>query len=317
MESWAKDISNAYLEALISEKVCIRAGPEFESDLVGHLLIIYKALYGLKLSGKAFGQMLKKYLLELGFVLNLAEALIYMRICPTTDRYKYIAMYIDDLAIIMKDSQVFIDQLELAPYSFKLKGSGPLNFHLGCEFNCDSTGTLYMDPGKYIDRIEEAYVQHFGIKPDKKHRSPLQKGDHSNLDTTSFLDEEGREIYQSLIDCGQWNISNGRFDTQSAFMLMLRYRSAPREGHLERVRRIYGYLCRFRHFKIRFRVDEPDYSNVPAIPDHGWECNVYGNHEEDIAEDAPKPLGKRIILTHYFDSSLIHDILSGKAVTGV
>ena len=33
-----------------------------------------------------------------------------------------------------------------------------------------------MDPGKCIDQMEEAYVQHFGIKLDKKHRSPLKKG---------------------------------------------------------------------------------------------------------------------------------------------
>ena len=55
MEPWATDIGNAYLEALTSEKVCIRAGPEFGPELEGHLLIIYKALYGLLLSGKAFG----------------------------------------------------------------------------------------------------------------------------------------------------------------------------------------------------------------------------------------------------------------------
>ena len=91
----------------------------------------------------------------------------------------------------------------------------------------------------------------------------------------------------------------------------------PREGHLVRVRRIYGYLRRFRHFKIRFQVDEPDYSNTPPIQDHGWEHSVYGKHEEDIAEDLPEPLIKQIVLTHYFDASLMHDILSEKAVTGV
>ena len=32
-------------------------------------------------------------------------------------------------------------------------------------------------------------------------------------------------------------------------------------------------------------------------------------HEEDIAENLPEPLGKRIVLTHYFDASLMHDIL--------
>ena len=31
----------------------------------------------------------------------------------------------------------------------------------------------------------------------------------------------------------------------------------------------------------------------------------------------PEALGKRVIITHYFDASLIHDLLSGKAVTGI
>ena len=93
--------------------------------------------------------------------------------------------------------------------------------------------------------MEVAYVQHFGVKPNKKYRSPLQKGDHPELDTTLFLNKEGKEIYQLLIGCGQWYISIGRFDTQSAFMSMSRYHSAPKEGHQERVCRMYEYLCRF------------------------------------------------------------------------
>ena len=99
-------------------------------------------------------------------------------------------------------------------------------------------------------------------------------------------------------------------------MLMLKYRTAPRRGHLERMNQIYGYLFKYRHYKIRFRVDEPDYSNVPTIPDHDWENRVYGQHEEDITDDASETLGKRIVLTQYFDASLMYDVLSGKTVTG-
>ena len=51
MVPWATDIGNSYLEVSISEKVCIKAGPE-SGELEGYLLIIYKALYGLRLSGK-------------------------------------------------------------------------------------------------------------------------------------------------------------------------------------------------------------------------------------------------------------------------
>ena len=55
---------------------------------------------------------------------------------------------------------------------------------------------------------------------------------------------------------------------------------------------------------IRICVDEPDYLNVPGIKNHDWEHTVYGKHEEDVPIDAPPPLGKRTILTHYFDASL-------------
>jgi hypothetical protein len=50
---WASDIGNTYLEAKTSEIFCIIAGPEF-GDLEGHMLIIYKGLYGLCSSGDNF-----------------------------------------------------------------------------------------------------------------------------------------------------------------------------------------------------------------------------------------------------------------------
>ena len=47
-----------------------------------------------------------------------------------------------------------------------------------------------------------------------------------------------------------------------------------------------------------------------------WANTPYGNSPEDVPDDAPKPLGKSITFTHYFDANLMHDVLSGKAVTG-
>ena len=50
--------------------------------------------------------------------------------------------------------------------------------------------------------------------------------------------------------------------------------------------------------------------------DLDWSKTIYGDHEESRPEDAPYPLGKRVTLIHYFDANLMHDVLSGKAVTG-
>ena len=43
----AADVGNAYLEAHTKEKIAFHASPEF-GPLAGHILIILKALYGLR-----------------------------------------------------------------------------------------------------------------------------------------------------------------------------------------------------------------------------------------------------------------------------
>ena len=50
LDTCATDIGNTYLEAHTKEKVCFIEGSEF-GDIQGHLLIIDKALYGLRTSG--------------------------------------------------------------------------------------------------------------------------------------------------------------------------------------------------------------------------------------------------------------------------
>ena len=77
LELWATDIGNAYLEALMTEKIYIIAGQEF-GELEGHMLIIYKALYGLRSSGLRWSQRLSECLNGMGFTLSKAEPNIWM-----------------------------------------------------------------------------------------------------------------------------------------------------------------------------------------------------------------------------------------------
>ena len=64
----------------------------------------------------------------------------------------------DDLAIISRKPQEIVDALE-KDYGFKLKGTGPIAYHLGSDFFCDSEGVLCMAPKKYIDRMSEIYFR--------------------------------------------------------------------------------------------------------------------------------------------------------------
>jgi hypothetical protein len=131
-----------------------------------------------------------------------------------------------------------------------------------------------------------------------------------------ILDDEGIRKYQSMIGELQWAISLGRFDIQTAVMTMSQYQVAPREGHLKRLQRIYGYLRKFKQGAIHIRTDMPDLTQFQATK-HDWSYSVYGNVEELIPADIPVPLGKPVVLSTYKDANLYHNLVTGRAVTGI
>jgi hypothetical protein len=312
LESWTTDIGNAYLEAETKEKVYIVAGPEF-GDLERHILVIHKALYGLRTSGKRWGERLGDCLWSMGFQPCKAEPDIWLR--RKGDFYEYIATYVDDLEIASDDPKSIIDDL-MIKHGFKLKGTGPISFHLGCDFGRDPDGTLFMEPKKYIEKMKENYKRLFGTKVKQTYRSPLEKGDHPEMDTSDFLDDNDTQIYQSLIGSLQWALSLVRFDIATAVMTLSSFRVAPRVGHLDRAKRGVCYLAQYCNGKLRFRTLEPDYSGIPDNT-YDWAYSVYGNIEEDIPDDIPTPLGKYVRITHYVDANLYHDMLTGRSVTGI
>ena len=312
LDTWATDIGNAYLEAETLEKVYIEAGPEF-GEREGHTLVIFKALYGLRSSGLRWHERFADCLRSMGFKPSKAEPDIWMR--RNDDVYEYIGVYVDDLAIAAKDPKAITDILT-KKHNFKLKGTGPIAFHLGCDFYRDDEGILCLTPKTYIEKMLSTYETMFGCKPKTNVASPLEKGDHPEIDTSEFLDDKGIQHYQSLIGAMQWAVSIGWFDITTAVMTMSGFRVAPRQGHLDRVKRIYSYLSKMRHAIIRIRTEEPDYSGLPE-QDFDWEYSVYGDVKELHPEDAPPPLGNYVTLTHFVDANLLHDLITGRSVTGI
>ena len=91
LEVWGADIGNAYLEAKTKEKLYIVAGPEFE-ELEGHILVIYKALYGLKSSGRRWSQKIHDIMLHMGFSPSKADPCVWLRKAKCATKYEYVAI---------------------------------------------------------------------------------------------------------------------------------------------------------------------------------------------------------------------------------
>ena len=312
-EIWGADVGNAYLEAYTDQNLCIIAGPEFK-ELQGHPLIMIKALHGTHSGGARWHDRLFDILQELKFKPSKANPDVWMRPEPGGTCYEYIAVYVDDLAIAAKDPQAFCNELK-KKYNLKLKGVGPLEYHLGCTYNKDPDGTLAADPRRYVNKILESYERMFKEKP-RKSRPPLEGGDHPELHTPELCDEHQTNQFQTLIGQLQWLISPGHFDIAVHVMSLSRFRAQPRKGHLDRAKRIVGYLLFLPDGAIRFRTGEPDFSSLND-QEYDWTRSVYSGACEQIPHDIPKPLGEHGQTTHYVDANLHHDHATGKAVTAV
>jgi hypothetical protein len=308
---WAADVGNAYLEALTTEKLCIKAGPEF-GDLAGKYLIIYKALYGLKTSGKRWYERLIDVLTAEGWVPCIAEPEIWMR--KNGEIYECIGVYVDDMALGMKDPGSFANILQ-KKYCFKLKGTGPISYHLGAEFFRDKDGTLVISPRKYVERMINNFEWMFKQKP-KQASSPIEKGDHPEIDTSDELDVDGISKYQSLMGSTNWVVQLGRFDIATANMTMAGFRANPRHGHLLRVFRIYGYLRKMNQGCIRIDTSRYNFEGVDFTK-YDWERTVYRGAKETVPKNAPDALGKEVDTILFHNANLYHDIITGRSVTGL
>jgi hypothetical protein len=306
------DISSAYLEAYTNEKVCFIAGPEFNS-LEGNLLTIDRALYGLRTSGARWHDRFADTLHDMNYFPCKADPDVWMKDCDT--HYEYVCVYVDDIMMFGKDPQSFFNELT-NKYNYKLKGVGPPVYHLGGDFFRDKDNTLAWGTNSYVKKMIQNYEIMFGEKP-KEASSPVTDKDHPELDLTEELDSAGIKQYQSLIGTLQWLVTLGRFDIHVGVATMGSFRASPRQGHLTRLKRIYGYIKKFPDGAIRFRTGIPDHESYNNLPNHDWMQTIYGKGSEELPTDMPTPKGNPVRTTTYADANLMHDLVTGRSMSGI
>ena len=170
----------------------------------------------------------------------------------------------------------------------------------------------------YVKRCIETFERLLQVKPPKKVYNYLDPKYHPELDETDIMDDEGRQIYWSLIGMLQWAVTLGRIDIHHAVMCMSRFRAQPRKGHLQAVARIFGFLENYRSASIKFRTDVPDYSTVEneQASEFDWEY-VYGKTKELIPSGMPLPNGMGIRISQFVDANLHHCKVTGRACSGM
>jgi hypothetical protein len=155
----------------------------------------------------------------------------------------------------------------------------------------------------------------------EKYSSPSETGNHPEMDTSKLLDDEGHRKYQMLMGMLVWVVTIGRIDVALvATSSLSRFTACPRQGHLERLLRVSGYLKKRPNRRIVVDSREPIYDggqdalNMDYTEELG---DQYPEAHEEIATNAPSPLVKEMEITVFVDLDHAHDQATRKSITGI
>ena len=82
------------------------------------------------------------------------------------------------------------------------------------------------------------------------------------LDETELLPEDQISVYKSLLGSANWTITLGQFDIAYATNTLSRYSMAPRKGHMEALKRVFGYLrCKYKGLLL-IDIGEPPVRDI-------------------------------------------------------
>ena len=272
-----------------------------------------KGLYGTHSAGFRFAEHLADALRDFGWSQSKADPAVWMK--KYGDRWGYIVSWVDDLLIMTPDNAAVLKDLQSR--FKKLKDVGEPTYYLGGDFKREDgvEKVLTLGSKTYVKRMIDQYEKLFGGPPAMKN-DPLPSRDHPELDESELCDDKDRSLYQSLIGMLQWAVTLGRYDIMAAVQSLSSFRAMPRVGHLDRAKRIFGYLRKYNDASIKFRTVIPDHSDREFLGDvDGWR-HIYGELEEELPYDMPTPLGKAVRTSTYVDANLMHCHVTGRACTG-
>ncbi len=112
-----------------------------------------------------------------------------------------------------------------------------------------------------------------------------------STDLSDILDPVCSSFYQHLVGAMRWMVELGCIDIATEVSMLFSYLACPREGHLENVLHVMGYLRLKHSSQLTFDPTYPDI-DWTAFPSFDW-MDFYGNVEEAIPPIMPPPLGQR------------------------
>ena len=328
LDLMACDVGNAYLHAPCKEKVWFLGGTEAGEDK-GKVLVITRALYGLKSSGASWRSMLAQSLRDMGFDNTIADPDVWRRSAKTEtgkDYYELLLVYVDDILLSSHDPKPTMELINTF-YELKEPAAAPETY-LGAQIYlhslADGTSAWAMSSEKYVKNAVASVETMLdkedgsGLHLKTTAKVPFPTTYRPELDMSPELDAEGLSRYRQLIGILRWAVEIGRVDIYLETALLSQYLASPRQGHLEATYHIFAYLKKHPKSAIVFDPIAPelDESAFRSTPTAAWR-DFYGDVSEELPPNMPEPKGAGVVITCFVDANHAGNVVTRRSHTGI
>ena len=135
------------------------------------------------------------------------------------------------------------------------------------------------------------------------------------MDDTAELKADGLQWYQELIGQLRWAVELGRVDILLEVSLLSQHLALPREGHLEQVLHIFGFLKDNKKLRIMFDCSQPE-MDEKWFKEYEW-IDYYRYAEEKVPANMPEARGLSVTLSMFVDASHAGNKKNRRSQTGI
>lgn len=232
------DVRTAYLNAKLEEEVYLEI-PRYTTvwgDRRTKCLRLKRAVYGLKQAGRAWYELLRAKLLELGFEVSNCDNALFIRNLPTGR--EYIATHVDDMAIATPSKDTMNALKDALKGFFDLEDNDEISQFLGQQVTRDRKNkSITISQVNAIEAVVNEFCEH----PTAQSRTPMSAS-YKPDDADPNPNPQFHAKYRSVVGHLQYFALNTRPDISYAVGVLGRYTHGPRQSHWMAVQRVLEYL---------------------------------------------------------------------------
>lgn len=165
-----------------------------------------------------------------------------------------------------------------------------------------------------VANVEDT-LQKKGLKLPSKCVTPFTAGYRPEIDVTAELKADGLHWYQEMIGQLRWAIEIGRVDILHEVALLSQHLSLPREGHLEQLIHVMGYLKAHKKLRLLFNSSQPKVDER-WFTDYDW-FDFYRDSKEKIPSNMPEPRGLPVTISVFVDADHATNKSNRRSQTGI